>query len=154
MTVPAEPAGDVTVICVSLSILKVVAGEPLNVTLVVPVNPVPVILVCVPPAGDPTVTERPEIAGAARYVNWSFMLVALVPPVVETLTSTVPVPAGERAVSWDALTNWTFVAAVPPKLTVAVEVKPLPLIATVVPPAAGPDVGARLVTVGRAMYVN
>jgi hypothetical protein len=47
-----------------------------------------------------------------------------------------------------ALTKFTLVAAVPPKLTVAPGTKPLPLIVTVVPPATGPLVGPRLVTVG------
>jgi len=45
-------------------------------------------------------------------------------------------------------TKVTPVPAVPPKLTVAALVNPVPVIVTEVPPAAGPLVGLMLVTVG------
>ena len=44
----------------------------------------------------------------------------------------------------------TLVAAVPPKLTVSPELKPLPLMVTPVPPAVVPEVGVTPVTVGAA----
>ena len=76
------------------------------------------------------------------------MLVALVPPGVVTVTSTVPAtPVGAVAVIWLELFTEN-VAAVPPKLTPVAPVKPVPLIVTVVPPVVGPDVGLTLVTDG------
>ncbi len=44
------------------------------------------------------------------------------------------------------------VAFVPPKVTADAPVKPLPMIVTLVPPVAGPDVGLTLLTVGT--YAN
>jgi hypothetical protein len=74
-------------------------------------------------------------------VNWSAGVVVLVPAGVVTLTSTVPVPAGEVAVIWLELTTVTLVAAAPPKVTEVAPVKLEPLIVTDVPPAAAPLVG-------------
>ena len=76
------------------------------------------------------------------------MLVVLVPPEVVTVRFTVPEPAGEVAVSEVIELSVTFVAAVPPKLTVAPVTKFVPVTVTVVPPAAGPEVGLRELTVG------
>ena len=45
----------------------------------------------------------------------------------------------------------TFVAAVPPNVTVAPEAKFVPVIVTAVPPATGPALGDTPVTVGGAM---
>ena len=73
-----------------------------------------------------------------------------VPPGVVTVTSTVPVPAGLSAVIVVSLTTVKFVAAVVPKSTAVAPVKPVPVIVTDVPPAAGPLVGLRPVTVGAA----
>ena len=47
-----------------------------------------------------------------------------------------------------AFTTPTLVAALPPIVTVAPVAKPVPLMVTAVPPAAGPLVGAMLLTVG------
>ena len=70
-----------------------------NVTAVAPVNPVPVIVTVVPPATGPDTGVIPVTVGMGSYVNWSAGEVALVPPGVVTVTSTVPaVPAGETAV--------------------------------------------------------
>jgi hypothetical protein len=49
------------------------------------------------------------------------------------------------------LTTTTFVAAVPPIVTVAPAAKFVPVIVTAVPPAVGPVLGDMLVTVGGAM---
>ena len=87
--------------------------------------------------------------GAARNVNWSAAPVALVPPGVVTVMSTVPaLSAGEVAVIDVALLTVNAVAAVAPKLTAVAPVKPVPVIVTEVPPAVGPLVGLTLVTVG------
>ena len=55
--------------------------------------------------------------------------------------------AGALAVSCVGEITVTFVAGVPPKLTVGALTKFVPLIVTVFPPAIGPAVGLTLVTV-------
>jgi len=76
--------------------------------------------------------------------------VALVPPGVVTVTSTTPVPTGEVALIVVALTKVKLVAAVVPNWTAVAPVKFVPVIVISVPPANGPDVGLRPVTVGAA----
>ena len=83
-------------------------------------------------------------------MNWSAAEVADVPPAVVTLTSTVPVPAGEVAVIEVAELTVKLVAAVAPNVTAVVPLNPVPVMVTDVPPAAGPDVGEIEVTVGAA----
>ena len=79
-------------------------------------------------------------------------MAALEPPVVVTTTLAVPaVPAGVVAVIDVALTTDTLVAAVPPILTVAPEMKLVPVMVTLVPPAVVPLLGLMLVTVGGAL---
>jgi len=46
------------------------------------------------------------------------------------------------------LTTFTPVAAAPPRLTEAPDRKPVPVMVTLVPPAAGPELGAIEVTFG------
>ncbi|MNM52520.1 hypothetical protein D3C81_635990 [compost metagenome] len=71
------------------------------------------------------------------------------PPGVVTRTSTVPaLPAGAVAVICVALFTVKPEAAVAPKVTAVVAPNPVPVMMTVVPPPAGPDVGEMLVTVG------
>ena len=67
-----------------------------------------------------------------------------------TLTSTVPVPAGDVAVIWVAELTVKVVAAVAPKITAVAPVNPVPVIVTVVPPDVGPDVGEIEVAAGAA----
>ena len=82
-------------------------------------------------------------------MNWSAELVALVPPGVVTVTSTVPLPAGEVTVIW--VSELTVgVAEVLPKWTTVAPVKLVPVIVTMVPPDAGPEPGEIPVTVGAA----
>jgi len=50
-------------------------------------------------------------------------------------------------------TTVTELAAVPPKLTVAPEAKPVPEIDTIVPPAVGPDAGETPLTIGAVLGV-
>ena len=73
------------------------------------------------------------------------------PPVVVTLTSTVPVPAGEVAVIEVAELTVKPVAGVAPNVTAVAPVKLVPVIVTEVPPLDGPDVGEIEVTVGAGM---
>jgi hypothetical protein len=71
-------------------------------------------------------------------VNWSAELVALVPLGVVTVTSTVPVPAGETAVIEVSEMTLKLVALVEPNLTALAPVTLVPVMVTEVPPAAGP----------------
>ena len=75
--------------------------------------------------------------------------VALVPPGVVTVTSTVPaVSAGAVAVMLVALLTVKLVAAVEPNLTAVAPVRLVPVIVTVFAPASGPAAGATCVTPG------
>jgi hypothetical protein len=155
-TVPAGLAGLTAVIWVSLLNVKLVAGTVPNSTLLAPVKPVPVIVTDVPPVVDPSLGEMPATVGGA-YVYWnrSAELVADVPPGVVTVTSTVPLPAGLAggltAVIWVSLLNVKLLAGTVPNSTFVAPVKSRPVIMTVVFPAAGPNVGEMLVTVGAGM---
>jgi hypothetical protein len=79
------------------------------------------------------------------YVYWSAALVALVPPGVVTVTSTVPVPVGAVAVIVVAFVT-AKVAAEVPKFTALAPLKPVPVIETDVP--FGPEIGLTPVTMG------
>ena len=72
---------------------------------------------------------------------------------VVTVTSAVPEPAGLVAVICVGPSNEKLAAGVAPKLTAVAPVKSVPVIVTLVPPAAGPDDGLTLVTAGGAAYV-
>ena len=70
-----------------------------------------------------------------------------------TVTSTVPEPAGDLAVSLVADTNVTVGAGLEPNATSAEAVKLVPVIVTAVPPAVGPAIRLSAVTVGAGAYV-
>jgi len=76
--------------------------------------------------------------------------------VTRTSTTLPAVPAGALQVILVRLLTTTSVAALVPNLTVASLVKLVPVMATVVPPAAGPALGVRSVTVGlpTAVYLK
>jgi hypothetical protein len=76
-----------------------------------------------------------------------------VPPVVVTLTSTVPEPAGAVAVICVAEFTVKPVAAVAPNVTAVAPDRFVPVNVTVVPPVVGPAVGEMLVIVGAPMNV-
>ena len=79
---------------------------------------------------------------------WSAVLVALVPPGVVTVTSTVPaVPAGALAVIVVELVT-VKVAAWLPKSTALAPKRLVPVMLTDVPPVVKPPVGLTAVTVG------
>ena len=87
-------------------------------------------------------------------MNWSAPEKALLPPVVVTATSTRPAKwVGDTTVSWVTELNATLAAGVPPKATVDAAVNPVPVITVEVPPAIGPLVTERLVTVGIGLYI-
>ena len=73
------------------------------------------------------------------------------PPAVVTVTSTVPVPAGDVAVIEVAELTVKLVALVAPNFTAVAPVNPVPVIVTDVPPVVGPAVGEIDVTVGAAI---
>src|SRR4029077_7764113 len=79
-------------------------------------------------------------------------LVALVPPLFVTVTSTVPVPSGAPATIEVSECTVKLVALVDPNLTAVTVAKLVPVMVTAVPP--GPLAGSTLVTVGRSTYVN
>jgi hypothetical protein len=82
-------------------------------------------------------------------LNWSAADAALVPLGVVTVTSTVPDgSAGLTAVIEVSEFAVKLAAATAPNLTAVAPVKRLPLMATVVPPLVGPDVGDTPVTTG------
>ena len=83
-------------------------------------------------------------------MNWSPRLAVLVPPGVLTVTSTVPEPAGEVAMTLVAGSALSALALAAPNLTSLAPVRFVPVIVTVVPPLAGP-LGSTSVTVGAGM---
>ncbi len=64
------------------------------------------------------------------------------------MTSAVPLPAGEVAVTEVELLTVKLVAAVLANVTAVAPVKAVPVMVTVVPPPAGPEVGLMEVTFG------
>ena len=123
-------------------------------TAVAPVKLVPLTVTEFPPAGAPLFGLTPVTVGGGLYVNWSLgALIAEVPLGVVTVTSTVPVPAGEVTVRLVAVTPLIEVPALVPKCTAVAPVKPVPLTVTEVPPAASPFEGLTPVTVGGGLYV-
>jgi len=81
-------------------------------------------------------------------VNLSAFTTGLVPPVVVTVTSTLPADcAGAMAVIVASDSTWKSAKTVP-KSTALAPVNPLPLTVTLVPPVVSPDVGLRPVTAG------
>ena len=156
LTVAAACAGEVAVIWVSETTVKVDAAVAPKVTAVAAVKPVPVMVTEVPPAVGPALgaTELTVGTGAIK-VKWSAEDVAEVPPVVVTVTSTTAAAcAGEVAVIWVAEATVKPEAAVVPKWTAVAPVKLVPVMVTEVPPAVGPEVGATELTVGAATKVN
>src|SRR5512141_1665307 len=84
-------------------------------------------------------------------MNWSALLVRLVPAGDVTVTSTVPEPAGLVAVIEVSELTVKSAAGVPPKLTAVAPVSQAPVMVTDVPPAAGPPEGLIDVTTGRPL---
>jgi hypothetical protein len=90
--------------------------------------------------------------GAATFVKWSALDVGDVPPGVVTVTSTVPaLPGGAVAVICVAPFTVKVVAGIVPNLTAVAPERAVPVIVTLVPPAAGPEAGLTPVTVGPAV---
>ena len=141
VTLPT-PAGDVAWHWVLLEHETLVAALGPKLTVVDPkTNPLPLRVTTVPPAAGPEVGEIDVSAGAAGVYEKVADPVAGTPPTM-TVTVTLPAPAGDVAWHWVLLEHETLVAGLGPKLTaVDPDTNPLPLSVTIVPPAAGPDVG-------------
>jgi hypothetical protein len=140
------PVGSVASIAVAEISVKL-AGLPLNVTAVAPVNSVPPIVTLVPTGPLAGVTL--VIAGGGMTVK----LVALVavPPRVVTLSGPVVAPAGTVASIAEAEVT-VKLAARPLNMTAVAPVKSVPPIVTLLP--AGPVVGVTLVIVGGGITVK
>ena len=140
-------AGEFAVIVVEFTTTTPVAAVDPKATVAPGAKFVPEMVTAVPPPESPLFGLTDVTVGMAKKVNWSAGDVADVPPVVVTVTSTVPVPAGDVAVIdvGEATVKPAFVA---PNLTAVAPVKLLPEIVTAVPPAAGPLPGLTAVTEG------
>ena len=80
--------------------------------------------------------------------------VPLLASVFVTTTLTAPATCAGVVAVIDVLpTTFTLVAAAPPRLTVAPARKPVPVMVTEVPPAAGPAFGVIEPTVGAGLLV-
>jgi hypothetical protein len=134
-----SPARMYTLSDVLLSTLKLVVFSPID-TLLVVLRSVPLTVTQLPPASGPLFGLTPVMVGGAMKVNWSVLLLALVPPALVTVTSTVASAgtAGETAVIVVLLVTAKLLAVVEPKLTAVTPVKPVPLIVIEVPPDVGP----------------
>jgi hypothetical protein len=139
-TVPV-PAGEVAEMLVSEFTIKLTATMVSNLTPAAPLNPEPLIVMEVPPSAGPLFGEMEDTIGTGTYVNWSAAEVALVPPSVMIVTSTVPVPAGEVAVMLVSDITLYLEDATVPNLTVVAPVNPVPVIVTDVLPVEGPLAG-------------
>lgn len=124
-----------------------------KVTAVVPDKFVPVIVTVAEPPAGPVDGDTEVIVGAATNVKPP-VDVAVPPGVVSATSTAAAVLAGVTAVTDVPLTTVNDVAAVPPKVTLVVPVKLLPVIVTVVEPVAGPLTGETDEIVGTAKYVN
>jgi hypothetical protein len=141
VTLPT-PAGDVARHWVLLEHETLVAALGPKLTVVDPeTNPLPLSVTTVPPAAGPEVGEIDVSDGAAGVYEKVADPIAGTPP-TETVTVTLPAPAGDVAWHCVLLEQLTLVPALEPKLTVVdTETNPVPFKVTTVPPAAGPDVG-------------
>jgi hypothetical protein len=138
----------VAVIVVLFTTTTFVADPLPNVTVAPVAKFVPVIVTAVPPAVDPVFGLTLLTVGATTYV-YPLVRLPLCEPKLVTVTVTAPaIPAGVVVVIVVPFTTTTFVAAVPPNVTVAPVAKFVPVIVTAVPPDVDPVFGLTLLTVG------
>ena len=152
-TVPTACAGETTVhvvLEVQLTDVAFVVPNLKTVAVLPRAKPVPVMVTLVPPALEPLLGLTPATVG--RNLKLSLVDVALMPPGVVTVTSTLPGDsAGATAlieVTPLIVCSVKLVALVEPNLTEVAPVRLVPLMVTVVPPPVGPLVGLSFVTVG------
>lgn len=116
------------------------AAVPLNFTIELLLNPIPVIVTTVP--AGPVVGLKPVIDS----VTVKFEALVPVPAAVVTEILPVMAPFGTVALICVPETNVTTVDAFNPNLTIAPGAKPVPLIVTELP--VMPEVGVNELTVG------
>jgi hypothetical protein len=148
-------SGAFTVISVADTTFGLVAFTVPKWTAVVPVKFFPVIVTVSPPPRGPlvgTTFVTDGLGGGATYLNLSPATLAEVPPAVVTVTSTVPVPLGDRTMV--VVPVWPLiVAAFAPKCTDVGFAKSLPVMVTLVPPTVEPFVGEIFVTTGLGVFL-
>ena len=148
-TIPVERAGATAFNSVADTNVTVADETVPNLAVAPDAKFVPVIVTVFPPAIGPAAGVTAVTVGGGPYLYRSAEDVALVPPGVVTVTSTVPTePAGATAFNSVADTNVTVADESVPNLAVAPDAKFVPVIVTVFPPAVGPAVGLTAVTVG------
>src|SRR5690242_19988108 len=94
MSAVPVPGGDVAVIFVLEFTVNADAAVPANEIALAPLKLEPLMVTMVPPVDGPPAGLTLVTTGAGTYVNRSALLVADVPPVVVTVTWTVPEPGG------------------------------------------------------------
>lgn len=144
---PAEFAGVVTLTDVDVALMPVPETPP-KVTPVVLARLVPVMVMVSPPDTLPWSLLYDEITGKA--LNSYALARVSEPPRVVTTTSTAPTDLAGVVTVTDEAPVSVMVAVVPPKVTAVVEVRLLPEITTVVPPAKVPLLTSRDVSTGAA----
>jgi hypothetical protein len=140
-------------ICVSEITPTDLASVPSMDTVAPTANPVPVMVIRVPPVEGPLTGVMEVIAGGPSYTKdatsaprWPSGLIAT--------TSTTPAGcAAATPVTRVALATDGFCSGIPPMLIVTPVSNPVPVIATDVPPDAGDDLGVMSVTDGPPTYV-
>ena len=127
---------------------RFVAALPPRVTEVAPVKFAPVIAMAVPPVVGPLPGDTLATVGAGTvYVKSEFA--GLAPDVVVTTTDTEPgACAGVVQAIVVVLVTTTLVAALPPKVTLTVPKKFVPVMIAEVPPVVRPALGVTPLTVG------
>ena len=150
-TTPAACAGTTTDTAESDTTTTDDPATPPNDTADAPNSPAPDTTTDAPPATKPdagttavsTGTPGTPAPPAASATNVNAPADVALPPPAATTTSTAPTAcAGDTTVRCDASTTVTDAAAVPPNDTATGLTKCVPTIATVVPPAATPVLGA------------
>jgi hypothetical protein len=149
-TVPAASAGAVIVREVSETTSSDVPAWVPKSTAVANVKPDPVTVTEVPPKIEPELGLTPVTTGSgATTVNWSAVLVALVPFGFVVVMSTVPAASdGETAVMDVSEFTRKDDAATVPNSTALAPLSPVPVIETDVPPAVVPALGLTAVIAG------
>jgi hypothetical protein len=123
------PSGTFARSCVSESTVKALAAVPLKVTLVVPLNPLPVRVTSVPTG--PLVGLNEAICGVT--ITTKSLALLAVPSAFVTLIGPVLAPLGTTAVICVFETTLKPLAGIPLNATAVVPLKLLPLIVMLVP---------------------
>src|SRR5262245_22546158 len=132
----------------TLPALAIVPFPKMKVTVVAPPNPLPWIVIAVPPVAGPDdgaipVTVTLETEGGV-YVKFD-ALVTEYPSGFVIVTPTAPLPGGVTPLMLEQVCQVTAGASTPPNATVAPGLMLTPTMLTVVPPAGGPKLGEKLV---------